>query len=101
MQNPKQIFASTLKYLRYKHHFSQEKLVIQMQIRGSTITREVYKFIESGSGNIKVFDLVILKNIYRILYNFNYSLASNILKIYPGDEKEIKNSIDMNNFGTR
>ncbi len=61
MQNPKQIFASTLKYLRYKHHFSQEKLVIQMQIRGSTITREVYKFIESGSGNIKVFDLVILK----------------------------------------
>ena len=58
MQNPKQIFASTLKYLRYKHHFSQEKLVIQMQIRGSTITREVYKFIESGSGNIKVFDLV-------------------------------------------
>lgn len=66
MQNPKQIFASTLKYLRYKHHFSQEKLVIQMQIRGSTITREVYKFIESGSGNIKVFDLVILKNIYRI-----------------------------------
>ena len=54
MQNPKQIFASTLKYLRYKHHFSQEKLVIQMQIRGSTITREVYKFIESGSGNIKV-----------------------------------------------
>ena len=37
MQNPKQIFASTLKYLRYKHHFSQEKLVIQMQIRGSTI----------------------------------------------------------------
>ena len=47
MQNPKQIFASTLKYLRYKHHFSQEKLVIQMQIRGSTITREVYKFIAS------------------------------------------------------
>lgn len=42
-----------------------------------------------------------LKNIYRILYNFNYPLASNILKIYPGDEKEIKNSIDMNNFGTR
>lgn len=69
MQNPKQIFASTLKYLRYKHHFSQEKLVIQMQIRGSTITREVYKFIESGSGNIKVFDLVILKNIYRIPYS--------------------------------
>lgn len=53
MQNPKQIFASTLKYLRYKHHFSQEKLVIQMQIRGSTITREVYKFIESGFGIIK------------------------------------------------
>ena len=69
MQNPKQIFASTLKYLRYKHHFSQEKLVIQMQIRGSTITREVYKFIESGFGNIKVFDLVILKNIYRIPYS--------------------------------
>ena len=69
MQNPKQIFASTLKNLRYKHHFSQEKLVIQMQIRGSTITREVYKFIESGSGNIKVFDLVILKNIYRIPYS--------------------------------
>lgn len=42
-----------------------------------------------------------LKNIYRILYNFNYPLASNILKIYPGDEKEIKNGIDMNNFGTR
>lgn len=68
MQNPKQIFASTLKYLRHKHHFSQEKLVVQMQIRGSSITREVYKFIESGTGNIKVFDLVILKNIYGIPY---------------------------------
>ena len=42
-----------------------------------------------------------LKNIYRILYNFNYSLAANILKIYPGNEKEIKNNIDMNKFGTR
>ena len=74
MQNPKQIFASTLKYLRYKHHFSQEKLVIQMQIRGSTITREVYKFIESGSGNIKVFDLVILKN-YSIVFLTLISLS--------------------------
>ena len=42
-----------------------------------------------------------LKNIYRILYNFNYSLASNILKIYPCSQKEIKSDIDMNNFGTR
>lgn len=41
-----------------------------------------------------------LKNIYRILYNFNYLLAANILKIYPG-EKEIKSGIDLNNFGTR
>ena len=42
-----------------------------------------------------------LKNIYRILYNFNYSLAVNILKLYPSSEKEIKSGIDMNNFGTR
>lgn len=69
MKNPKQIFASTLKDLRHKHHFSQEKLVAQMQIRGSTISREGYKFIESSSGNIKVFDLVVLKNIYNIPYS--------------------------------
>ena len=81
MQNPKQIFASTLKYLRYKHHFSQEKLVIQMQIRGSTITREVYKFIESGSGNIKVFDLVILKN-YICLFNYLFISSQMSAKPY-------------------
>lgn len=76
MQTPKQIFASTLKDLRHRHHFSQEKLVAQMQIRGSAITREGYKFIESCSGNIKVFDLVILKNIYRIPYsNFFVGLS--------------------------
>ena len=54
MQNPKQIFASTLKYLRYKHHFSQEKLVIQMQIRGSTITREVIPYIKSVAKKMKL-----------------------------------------------
>ena len=44
MQNPKQIFVSTLKYLRYKHHFSQEKLVIQYADAGVLL---LVKFINS------------------------------------------------------
>lgn len=42
-----------------------------------------------------------LQNIYRILYNFNYELASNILKLYPSQNKTIKSGIPMNNFHTR
>lgn len=42
-----------------------------------------------------------LKNIFRILYNFNYSLAVNILKLYPASLKIISDEVTMNNFHNR
>lgn len=42
-----------------------------------------------------------LENIFRILYNFNYQLAINILKLYPASMKIISNEVAMNNFLNR
>ena len=42
-----------------------------------------------------------LRNIFRILYNFNYSLAVNILKLYPASFKIMSDEVKMNNFHNR
>lgn len=69
-----------------------------------------YKKLVNGSLNEeKSFQITInhdllhsdLKNIQRILYNFNYSLAIAILKLYPSSFKIMSDEVEMNNFHNR
>lgn len=54
--------------LRKASGLSQYKLVEQMQLMGSNISRSTYSKIELGDRNIKVTDLIILKKIYNVEY---------------------------------
>ncbi|MGN6711127.1 helix-turn-helix domain-containing protein [Anaerocolumna jejuensis] len=59
---------TNLKRLRQSSGLSQYELVAQMQLLGSIMSRSTYAKIEQGSRNIKVTDLVALKNIYDVEY---------------------------------
>ncbi len=61
-------FAENLVALRLKHGLSQYRLVEKMQLLGSTISRGTYSKIELGAGNLKVSDLVALRQIYGVGY---------------------------------
>lgn len=62
-------FAENLVALRLQRGLSQYKLVEKMQLLGSTVSRSTYSKIELGFGNLKVSDLVALKQIYNIDYD--------------------------------
>ena len=66
--NYKQAFAENLVALRLQHGLSQYKLVEKMQLLGSTMSRSTYSKIELGAGNLKVSDLIALKQIYNADY---------------------------------
>lgn len=59
---------TNLKRLRQSSGLSQYELVAQMQLLGSIMSRSTYAKIEQGSRNIKLTDLVALKNIYDVEY---------------------------------
>lgn len=61
-------FAENLVALRLQHGLSQYKLVEKMQLLGSTMSRSTYSKIELGAGNLKVSDLIALKQIYNADY---------------------------------
>ena len=54
--------------MRLQHGLSQYKLVEKMQLLGSTMSRSTYSKIELGAGNLKVSDLIALKQIYNADY---------------------------------
>ena len=62
-------FAQNLQILRAKSGLSQYQLVEKMQLRGSSISRSTYSKIELGLANIKVTDLVILREVYDVAYD--------------------------------
>ena len=93
-----------IKTIHFESHVTKEKSKIKM-----SGNYKLAKVIIKLSDNTNFLEVTILndllmkdlQNIYRILYNFNYELASNILKLYPSQNKTIKSGIPMNNFHTR
>jgi len=53
---------------RMKYGITQEQLVAQMQIHGSSMSRSTLANIEAGIRNIKASDLKIIRNILRVDY---------------------------------
>lgn len=58
-----------LKELREKAGLTQEQVAIKMQLRGfSKITRSVYSQMECGTYNVRVCELIALKQIFNCKY---------------------------------
>lgn len=62
-------FGSNLRRLRKEHGYTQEALVAKLQLKNQDISRSAYAQIECGTYNIRVSELVALKEIYNISYD--------------------------------
>lgn len=69
-------FGSNLKKLRKEHGYTQEQLVVKMQLLNQDISRSIYAQIECGTYNIKITELVALKQIYNISYDLFFESLS-------------------------
>lgn len=62
-------FGSNLRKIRKEHGLTQEQLVAKLQLKNQEISRSIYAQIECGSYNIKISELIALKEIYDISYD--------------------------------
>lgn len=59
--------GNNIKRLRKKAGYTQEQTVVYMQLSGiNTISRSIYSQIEAGTYNIRVSELIALKNIFKV-----------------------------------
>ncbi len=61
--------GKNIRELRKSVKLTQEQIVAQMQLKNSSITRSVYSRYETGELNIKVSDLVILRDIFKCSFD--------------------------------
>ena len=72
-------FGNNLRRIRKKHGYTQEQIVAKLQLMNQDISRSAYAQIECGTYNIRISELVALKEIYQIDYNdFFTDLTINI-----------------------
>ena len=58
-----------LRRLRKNIGLSQSQFVIQLQLRGSTISLDMYKKMENNAYNIRIYDLLIMKDFLQVDFN--------------------------------
>lgn len=63
------LFGSNLRRLRKQHGYTQEQIVAKLQLKDQDISRSAYAQIECGTYNIRISELVALKEIYQTDYN--------------------------------
>lgn len=63
------LFGSNLRRLRKQHGYTQEQIVAKLQLKDQDISRSAYAQIECGTYNIRISELVALKEIYQVDYN--------------------------------
>lgn len=61
-------FGYNLRKIRKEHGYTQEQLVAKLQLLDQDISRSMYAQIECGTYNIKITELMALKEIYNIPY---------------------------------
>lgn len=61
--------GKNIKKIRKKKGFTQEYIVTQMQLYGSSMSRNTLSNIETGRRNIKASDLRILKMVLGVSYD--------------------------------
>ncbi|WP_317854370.1 helix-turn-helix transcriptional regulator [Chakrabartyella piscis] len=58
-----------LRNLRKNSKLTQEQVVARLQLKESTTTRSIYSRYETGELNIKISDLVILKELFNCSFD--------------------------------
>lgn len=58
-----------LSFLRNRAGYTQEELTTKMQLLGSSMSRNTYAKIETGKRNLKVSDLILLRQILNAEYS--------------------------------
>ena len=61
--------GKNLQKLRISNGLSQAALVRELELRGSTMSRNTYSKIEVGMRNIKISDLILLKALYDVSFD--------------------------------
>lgn len=62
-------FGANLRQLRLEHGYTQEQLVAKLQLLNQNISRSIYAQMECGSYNIRISELIALKEIYNVSYD--------------------------------
>lgn len=62
-------FGANLRQLRLEHGYTQEQLVAKLQLLNQNISRSIYAPMECGSYNIRISELIALKEIYNVSYD--------------------------------
>ena len=76
--------GQNLKKLRKRMQITQEQIVAQMQLYNCKISRSIYSQMESGTYNIRISELLVLKEIFKCEY-------SDFFKDLPKPEKFTEN----------
>lgn len=63
------ILGENIRNQRLKHKLTQDQVIAQLQLKGIIISRSIYSQIETGIYNIKVTELVALKDIFRCTFD--------------------------------
>lgn len=62
-------FGNNLRHIRKSHGYTQEEIVAKLQLKNLDISRSIYAQIECGTYNIKISELIALKEIYDISFD--------------------------------
>ena len=62
-------FGARIRSLRNAAHMTQEQVAAKLQLRGLDMSRSVYSQIECGIHNIRVEELIALKQIFGVTYD--------------------------------
>lgn len=62
-------FGNNLRRIRKTHGYTQEEIVAKLQLKNLDISRSAYAQIECGTYNIRISELIALKEIYNISFD--------------------------------
>ena len=62
-------FGARIRELRKAAHMTQEQVAAKLQLQGHDVSRSVYSQIECGIHNIRVNELIALKQIFGVTYD--------------------------------
>lgn len=61
--------GKNIKNIRKLNNLTQEQVVTKLQLQGIQISRSIYSQIELGTYNIKISELIALKNLFNVDFN--------------------------------
>lgn len=62
-------FGNNLRKIRKSYGYTQEEIVTKLQLKNLDISRSAYAQIECGTYNIRISELIALKEIYNISFD--------------------------------